>query len=164
MIVTAIPGAMPAPADILAMSEDNPDGGGVSWWDGERLEAFRDIDPLQVVGFIFSNWALLRDAPCLIHFRLATHGAVERRNCQPFHTDRGYIAHSGVAYDYEGGPYSSDSSHMTDAWVESGYDDSVFDGQGAVALITPCGRLKWLRGDPMEYSCGVWVSDTHWDA
>lgn len=33
MIVTAVSGAMPAPADIPAMSETNPDGGGVSWWD-----------------------------------------------------------------------------------------------------------------------------------
>lgn len=37
VIVTAVPGAMPEPYDILAMSEANPDGGGVSWWDGERL-------------------------------------------------------------------------------------------------------------------------------
>ena len=37
VIVTAAPGAMPEPEDILAMSEANPDGGGVSWWNGERL-------------------------------------------------------------------------------------------------------------------------------
>lgn len=48
---------------------------------------------------------------------------------------------------------------MTDAWVGSGHDDSVSDGQGAVAPITPRGRPKRLRGDPMEYPRGVWVSD-----
>nr|UVN11099.1 MAG: glutamine amidotransferases class-II [Bacteriophage sp.] len=98
VIVTAVPGAMPEPEDILAMSEANPDGGGVSWWDGERLRVFKNIDPLKVVGFIFSHWEQLRNAPCLIHFRLATHGAVEPRNCHPFYTDRGYIAHNGIAY------------------------------------------------------------------
>jgi hypothetical protein len=44
---------------------------------------------------------------------------------------------------------------MVDAWVESGYNNSVFDGQGYVALITPHGCLKWLEGDPVELSRGV---------
>ena len=137
VIVTAVPDAMPEPEDILAMSETNHDGGGVSWWDGERLRVFKNVDPLKVVGFIFSHWAQLRDAPCLIHYRLATHGAVEPRNCHPFHTERGYIAHNGVAHDYTVGPHASDSRNMVAAWIKSGYDNTVFDGQGLVALITP---------------------------
>ena len=162
MIVTAVPGSMPEPEDILAMSETNPDGGGVGWWDGERLRVFKNVDPLKVVGFIYSHWEQLRRAPCLIHFRLATHGAVEPRNCHPFHTDRGYIAHDGIAHDYEVGPYASDPRNMVEAWVDSGYDNSVFDGQGLVALITPHGCLKWLEGEPIEYSRGVWVSNMFW--
>ena len=125
------------PEDILAMSGANPDGGGISWWDGERLRVFKNVDPLKVVGFIYSHWEQLRHAPCLIHFRLATHGAVEPRNCHPFRTDRGYVAHNGIAHDYEDGPYASDSRNMVEAWIDSGYDNSVFDGQGPVALITP---------------------------
>lgn len=115
------------PEDIPAMSETNPDGGGVSWWDGERLRVFKNVDPLKVVGFIYSHWKQLRSAPCLIHFRLATHGAVEPRNRHPSHTDR---AHNGIAYDHEVGPYASDPRNMVDAWIDSGYDNSVFDGQG----------------------------------
>lgn len=76
-------------------------------------------------------------APCLIHFRFATHGAVEPRNCHPFHTDRGYVAHNGIAHDYTVGPHASDSRNMVAAWVDSGYDNTVFNGQGLVALITP---------------------------
>lgn len=153
VIVTAIPGSMPDPEDILAMSGTNPDGGGVSWWDGERLRVFKNVDPLKTVGFIYSHWRRLRDAPCLIHFR---HGAADPRDCHPFHTDRGYIAHDGVAYGY--GP----SHSMVAAWVESGYDSRVFDGQGPVALITPHGCLEWLEGDPVEYSHGVRVSNMWW--
>lgn len=163
VIVTAVPGAMPEPYDILAMSEANPDGGGVSWWDGERLRVFKNVDPLKVVGFIFSHWEQLKYAPCLIHFRLATHGAVDPRNCHPFYTDRGYIAHNGIAYLFEDGTYASDSRNMIQAWVDSGYNNSVFDGQGLVALITPHGCLKWLEGEPIEYSRGVWVSNMFWN-
>jgi predicted glutamine amidotransferase len=163
VIVTAVPGAMPEPYDILAMSETNPDGGGVSWWDGERLRVFKNVDPLKVVGFIYSHWEQLKHAPCLIHFRLATHGAVEPCNCHPFRTDRGCIAHNGIAYEYEDGPYESDSRNMVEAWIDSGYDNRAFDGQGLVALITPHGCLKWLEGDPIEYSRGVWVSNMFWN-
>jgi hypothetical protein len=142
---------MPEPEDILAMSESNPDGGGVSWWDGERLRVFKNVDPLKVVGFIYSHWDSLKRAPCLIHFRFATHGAVEPRNCHPFHTDRGYVAHNGIAHDYTIGPYASDSRNMVAAWIDSGYDNTVFKGQGLVALITPpTDALNGLRASRLN--------------
>lgn len=39
-----------------------------------------------------------KDEPCIIHFRLATHGSVKRSNCHPFYDgDTGtYFAHNGV--------------------------------------------------------------------
>lgn len=52
---------------------------------------------------------------------------------------------------------------MVAAWMDSGYDNSVFDGQGLVAIITPHGCLKWLEGEPTEYARGVWVSNMYWD-
>lgn len=128
---------MPDPADILSMCEANPDGGGISWWDGKRLRVFKNTDGLKVVGFIYSHWDRLKYAPCLIHFRYATHGAVEPCNCHPFRTERGYVAHNGIARDYESGPYESDTKNMVHAWIDSGYDNTVFKGQGYVALITP---------------------------
>lgn len=163
VIVTVVPGSMPEPEDILAMSDANPDGGGVSWWDGERLMVFENVDPLKVVGFIFSHWDSLKSAPCLIRFRIATNGAVSPENCHPFRTERGYIAHNGMAYDFEDGPYGNDSKNMVRAWGNSGYDDSVFAGQGLVALITPHGCLKWLEGKPIEYGHGVWGSNMYRD-
>lgn len=162
VIVTAVPGSMPEPEDILAMSETNPDGGGVSWWDGERLRVFKNVDPLKVVGFIYSHWDSLKRAPCLIHFRFATHGAVEACNCHPFYTCRGYVAHNGIAHNYTVGPHACDSRNMIDAWISSGYDNTVFAGQGLVALITPHGCLKWIEGEPIEYAHGVWVSNMYW--
>lgn len=98
---------------------------------------FKNVDPLKVVGFIYSHWEQLRSAPCLIHFRLATHGAVEPRNCHPFHTDRGYVAHNGIAYDYEVGPYASDSRNMVDAWIDSGYNKFSVRRSGASGAYNP---------------------------
>lgn len=127
------------------MSDTNPDGGGVGWWDGERLRVFKNVDPLKVVGFIFSHWDSLKRAPRLIHFRFATHGAVEPQNRHPFHTGRGYVAHNGIARDHEDGPYACDSRNMVDAWVSSGYDDTVFKDQGLVALISSGLRASRLN-------------------
>lgn len=147
----------------LAMSDANPDGGGVSWWDGERPKVFKNVDPLKAVGFIYGHWDSLKRAPFLIHFRCATHGAVSPENRHPFHTERGYITHNGIARDHVDGPYGNDSRNMVAAWIDGGYDNSVFDGQGLVALITPHGCLKWLEGEPIEYGNGVWVSNMFWD-
>ena len=115
---------MPEPYDILAMSEANPDGGGVGRWDGERSRT--------LTGFIFSHWEQLENTPCLIHFRLATHGAVEPRDCHPPHTDRRHIAHDGTAYGHENGPYASDSRNTVHTWVDGGCDDHMFDGQAPI--------------------------------
>lgn len=52
---------------------------------------------------------------------------------------------------------------MVRAWVDGGYDDHVFDGQGLVALITHHGCLKRLEGTPVEYARGVWVSNMFWN-
>lgn len=34
--------------------------------------------------------------PCIIHFRLATHGSIKRSNCHPFKQGDVYFAHNGI--------------------------------------------------------------------
>ena len=60
---------------------------------------------------------------------------MEPRNCHPFHTDRGYVAHNGIASDHMIGPYVSDSRNMVDAWIKSGYDNTVFRGLWRLSLL-----------------------------
>lgn len=36
------------------------------------------------------------DEPCIIHFRLATHGSIKRANCHPFKCEDIYFAHNGI--------------------------------------------------------------------
>lgn len=72
------------------------------------------------------------------------------------------VAHNGIAWDFEDGPYESDTKNMVHAWIDSGYDNSIFQGQGYVALITPHGCLKWLEGEPVLLRQGVMVSNMHW--
>ncbi len=48
----------------------------------------------------FMNRLRLRNInePCLIHFRLATHGSIKKSNCHPFHDKKSgvYFAHNGI--------------------------------------------------------------------
>ena len=34
--------------------------------------------------------------PCIMHFRLATHGRIKKANCHPFNIDHTYFAHNGI--------------------------------------------------------------------
>lgn len=36
------------------------------------------------------------DEPCIMHFRLATHGSVKKSNCHPFNIGDTWFAHNGI--------------------------------------------------------------------
>lgn len=40
-----------------------------------------------------------KEEPCIIHFRLATHGSIKRANCHPFREDDIYMAHNGIFHN-----------------------------------------------------------------
>lgn len=102
VIVTAEKGSMPTIDQLTRMSETNPDGAGIAWHDGNGLHRVRHSDNGKTLAFITEHWNELKATPCLIHFRLATHGAVNTENTHPFrytlgNDEHGYIAHNGIA-------------------------------------------------------------------
>lgn len=84
VIVTAEKGSMPTIDQLTRMSETNPDGAGIAWHDGNGLHRVRHSDNGKTLAFITEHWNELKATPCLIHFRLATHGAVNTENTHPF--------------------------------------------------------------------------------
>lgn len=99
VIVTAEKGSMPTIDQLTRMSETNPDGAGIAWHDGNGLHRVRHSDNGKTLTFITEHWNELKATPCLIHFRLATHGAVNTENTHPFrytlgNDEHGYIAHN----------------------------------------------------------------------
>lgn len=80
VIVTAEKGSMPTIDQLTRMSETNPDGAGIAWHDGNGLHRVRHSDNGKTLAFITEHWNELKATPCLIHFRLATHGAVNTEN------------------------------------------------------------------------------------
>lgn len=147
VICTAEPGNMPSPTQLAQMSDTNPDGAGIAWHDGTRLHRYRNPDNHQTLAFIIRNWETLVDMPCLIHFRLATHGSIHARNTHPFAFRKGkcngYIAHNGIARAFTAGRYDNDSRNAIEAW-QNGHADLTDGSQGQFALIDQNGDLEWL--------------------
>lgn len=167
VIVTAPAGAMPTTTQLALMSEANPDGAGIAWYDGQRLRRYRHADNHKTLGFIITNHQALAAMPFLLHFRLATHGEVAEENTHPFAYKRngrtGYIAHNGIAQRYTHGPHASDSRNAINAW-EHGRDDFTDGSQGKFALIDQDGRIEWLAGgQDIEGERGTFqASNTNW--
>ncbi len=163
VIVSAEPGHMPTATQLAKMSDANGDGGGVAWYDGERLRCFKSADNHKVLGFILSNYDMLEGVACIMHFRLATNGKVCDENCHPFRTKYGYVAHNGIASDYVNGVFASDSRNAIREWERSGADDTVLDNQGKFCLLDTNGGIRWIIGGE-SLSKGVRVSNFRWIA
>ena len=148
VIVTAEKGSMPTIDQLTRMSETNPDGAGIAWHDGNGLHRVRHSDNGKTLAFITEHWNELKATPCLIHFRLATHGAVNTENTHPFrytlgNDEHGYIAHNGIAQKHTNGRYASDSRNAILAW-QTGQTDLTDGTQGKFAKIDQNGRIQWL--------------------
>ncbi|OXN00052.1 class II glutamine amidotransferase [Bifidobacterium vansinderenii] len=165
VIVTAQPGHMPDPVSLALMSQTNPDGAGIAWHDGHRLHVHRHPDNHQLLAYIHANWQAIENGAALIHFRLATHGAVCLENTHPFpytlpNGETGWMAHNGIAHAHTHGPYDSDSRNAIDAW-QNGEADLTDGVNGKFALITGQGEIRWLTGE-QALTDGVSVSNTWW--
>lgn len=170
VIATAETGNMPTIDQLTQMSEANPDGAGIAWHDDTGLHRVRNADNGKTLAFITKHWNELKDAPCLIHFRLATHGAVNTESTHPFrytlaNGEHGYIAHNGIAQRHTYGRYASDSRNAILAW-QTGQADLTDGTQGKFAKIDQDGRIEWLHGaEPIqgENQTTITVSNTIWD-
>ena len=150
VIVTAEKGSMPTIDQLTRMSETNPDGAGIAWHDGNGLHRVRHSDNGKTLAFITEHWNELKATPCLIHFRLATHGAVNTENTHPFrytlgNDEHGYIAHNGIAQKHTNGRYASDSRNAILAW-QTGQTDLTDGTQGKIRQNRP------ERTNPMAHA------------
>ena len=92
-VISYIPANVPTPGNniIRAMYLTNPHGIGfctpTAYYRGLNYQAFLRALKRRKIG-----------EPCIMHFRLATHGSIRRGNCHPFHDGETgvYFAHNGV--------------------------------------------------------------------
>ena len=76
--------------------QNNPDGNGIIWAENNTLYTFKTFDYDQFVNKYYS----IRDriqTPIALHFRIATSGQVDLKNCHPFSVNKNLaFIHNGV--------------------------------------------------------------------
>lgn len=167
VIISAETGIMPTTLQLALMSETNPDGAGIAWHDGKRLHRYRNTDNDQTLAFILTHRDMLEECPFILHFRLATHGAITTENTHPFawrkNHSKGFICHNGIARPYTKGRYASDSRNAIQAWQEG--TETLQDPRlGTFTSIDQTGRIQWSQPPtPITADGGtIHVSNTNW--
>ena len=78
--------------NLEASAENNPDGFGVAWTDGQRLRTFKTMKAGEWIDKVMG----LEKATAIIHARIRTHGETDLENCHPFRVSKGLaFIHNG---------------------------------------------------------------------
>lgn len=92
------------------------------------------------------------DEPCIIHFRLATHGSIKRANCHPFNRGDVWFAHNGILnIRPEGDMTDSETAFQNiiyPAIVRYGYGSRQMDK--AVNKVIGYSKFAFLQGDELK--------------
>lgn len=97
-ILIAKPAGIEKPSKELMKTcwDNNPDGAGIAWSDGRKLYLRKGMMKWQDFETVYDELEL-KNAPAIIHFRIATHGTVKPENTHPFNVNERIIAaHNGV--------------------------------------------------------------------
>lgn len=101
------------------------------------------------------------DEPCIIHFRLATHGSIKRANCHPFNIGDVWFAHNGILNIKPDGD-------LTDS--ETAFNNIIYPaieryGFGSARMETVvnrvigCSKFAFLCGDDVKLYGDFILSD-----
>lgn len=118
----------------------NPDGGGFSFVDGEEITTAKSMNFPAFWSQFESARSANRNAPFLLHFRIATHGAVNLDNVHPFTVDKHTVlAHNGIIHGVP--DYKDDRS-----------DTRVF-----VDEVLPYLQPTWLDDPTVTHMVEDWI-------
>lgn len=77
---------------------NNRNGGGFAYTDGTKVLTFKELDSFEKYYSAFTE-ALAKnpDSPFIHHFRISTHGKIDKTNCHPFLVNKKLgFAHNGI--------------------------------------------------------------------
>lgn len=96
--------------------------------------------------------------PCIIHFRLATHGSVKRANCHPFNEGDVWFAHNGIL-DIQPDGDMTDSETAFRKFIYPSIEQYGIDGEttnNVIRCIIGSSRFAILRGEEI-YTYGQYI-------
>lgn len=178
------PAGVSVPEDVLVSAlKRNPDGWGIMY----RAGATRVIhglynDQHRARKVLRRELRNLLGVECLIHLRMATHGATTRDNVHPFRVAKDtWMMHNGIldGFGSPGDDGMSDTrefidqvlapclAHSPDLVYEPGFQrmlSEVIGGGNRLAFMGPRGAVIINEGEGVEYG-ECWLSNTYaWSA
>ncbi len=168
------------PADAQVSEEhlrngfaNHSDGAGFAWSVDGKLFIKKGIFNVEEV---IEHYRLIKDYPCLIHFRKATHGKVDKTNCHPFLFNDGKLAliHNGILSIKCTIDGLSDTAHFVKLVLEPmvnrnkvpindgalSYLINTSIGSDKMAVMTEDGTTYIFNEDKGKWEGGVWYSNS----
>jgi len=149
----------------------NDDGAGIAWAEGGKVHIKKGFMQLKDFKTFWSSkdWT---NIPAILHFRIATHGAVNKENCHPFwvHEKSLAFAHNGVFHQF-GSAKKSDTVEFNNKILRQIPKNFIrnsgirimledFCGIGSkIAFINKDGVIDIVREEDGFWSGGCWYSN-----
>lgn len=151
--------------------DNNPDGFGAMWSDGQQVFTVKTFDLQDSLDII----DMLADVDAFFHWRFATHGGVNLSNCHPIQVNEEiFMMHNGIiTIDTE--PGLSDTATYAKVVlaplfekVPSAWDSQVLQdiversiGKNKIVLLRADGASKILNKGEGSYKEGMWLSNSY---
>ena len=150
----------------------NPDGAGFMYAQDKKLTVkkgyftFKDF---------YKEYKPHEDKQVLLHFRIKTHGPIDKDNCHPFLVNSGLgFIHNGIISGY-GNNKKSDTIEFNEAILQkivakhgnnSLFDDPMVElienviGYSKLVFLDRHGNYKIMNEDKGEWKNGIWYSNS----
>lgn len=161
--------------DILSNCwENNGDGAGILYIDNKKMQVFKEMKSFEN---FYSNYISIKKKygknNIVLHFRISTHGKVNKTNCHPFlvNDDLGFV-HNGMIYDVPTSKDFSDTYMFNETILKNlkdgfEYNDVIMDmlelyiGQGSkLVFLNSDNEYKIVNEKAGHWSMDCWFSNS----
>ena len=161
-------------ATLKRCYDANPDGAGFMFADNKKLNVqkgyftFKDF---------YKEYKPHENKQVLLHFRIKTHGPIDKANCHPFLVNSGLgFIHNGIISGY-GDNKESDTIQFNNSILKkivakhgnnSLFDDPMVElienviGYSKLVFLDRHGNYKIMNEDKGSWHDGVWYSNNSW--
>ena len=166
-------GTSPTKDQLKESFDSNPHGGGYCFADGEKVVIKKGFFTFDDFYRSYQN-DNMSSKDKLIHFRIATHGAINADNCHPFKiTEQVSMIHNGVI-DHFGSPSLSDTKEFAELILQPLIINGGFDvlkkqsvanmlsdaiGNSKLVFLNHKGHTVIINEKKGHWSKGVWFSN-----
>lgn len=154
--------------------ENNGDGAGILYINNDKMQIFKEMKSFDN---FYDNYIQIKNKygkkNMVLHFRISTHGKVNKTNCHPFlvNEDLGFV-HNGMIYDVPVSKDYSDTYMFNESILKefkSGfeYNDTIMDmleffiGKGSkLIFLNKNNHYKIVNESAGHWSMGCWFSNS----